>query len=771
MGRFAVLGAALAFLAGIESVAWGFAWAALTGAAAASACVRRVSIRTRCVLVTALALGMLDAFALGLRPQAPGDAHVHRFAATVVDEHPSGLDAWTAVVRLPDGSQASFEGSTAAPQIGARVGVRGQREPFDEPRNPGEPSERELEAERGIDWNLAHASILATADQDSRDASLWIARARAWASARLHATLPEPGATILAGAMWGERGSLPPELRAEFQDTGTVHVLVTAGLHLGVVAALALWSLRALRCGRIVCALCAIAIVWAYAEFSGAHLPALRAATMLSFALVAYAAGREALSWNALGAAAIVIAAARPAAVATVSFGLSFSCVAAILAFAKPLRERFERCGTPHAIAELFGVSVAAQLGTWPLTAATFLVIAPYAPVANALVVPVVGVAMLVGFVALATTPFPPASMLANNIEVSLLDWIVACVRGIGDLPGAAIVATPPPPWAIAAYDVSLACAVLAIERRTRLRYALLPLAAASALCLWPPRVDSRDLTITAIDVGQADAILIRTPAGHAFLVDAGGRLERGASGADSRAEAIGERIVVPFLIREGIHHLDAVILSHPHGDHVGGCPAVLRILGANVFADSGQSYPGHAYHDALDVAARRGVPIAYPRGATVWKTDDGVTFRFYGPTLPLLTNTRNDINNNSLVFRLEYGRFRMLFTGDAGAEAEARILASGADVRADVLKVGHHGSAYSSTPQFVHAVSPHYAVISVGRDNLFGHPAASTIETLERAGARVYRTDEDGALTIDSDGNDLIVRPFLMRVGIRPGL
>jgi competence protein ComEC len=188
----------------------------------------------------------------------------------------------------------------------------------------------------------------------------------------------------------------------------------------------------------------------------------------------------------------------------------------------------------------------------------------------------------------------------------------------------------------------------------------------------------------------------------------------------------------------------------------------VLRALGAEVFADSGQTYTGHAYQDALAVSRERHVPIVYPRGGTVWQTDDGVTFRFYGPTLPLLTNTRNDINNNSLVFRLEYGRFRMLFTGDAGAEAEARILASGADLHADVLKVGHHGSAYSSTPEFIGAVSPRIAIISVGRDNLFGHPAPSTIATLRAAGAAVYRTDENGAVTISSGGSDLRIRPFL---------
>ena len=150
------------------------------------------------------------------------------------------------------------------------------------------------------------------------------------------------------------------------------------------------------------------------------------------------------------------------------------------------------------------------------------------------------------------------------------------------------------------------------------------------------------------------------------------------------------------------------------------------------------------------------------PRGGDVWQTDDGVTFRFYGPTLPYITHTRNDINNNSLVFRLEYGAFRMLFTDDAGAETERRLLASGLDVRATVLKVGHHGSAYGSTPDFVRAVGASDAVISVGRDNLFGHPAASTLATLHAAGMTLHRTDRNGSVTVTTDGKHVAVADFI---------
>ncbi len=168
--------------------------------------------------------------------------------------------------------------------------------------------------------------------------------------------------------------------------------------------------------------------------------------------------------------------------------------------------------------------------------------------------------------------------------------------------------------------------------------------------------------------------------------------------------------------------------------------------------ADSGQTYGGHAYHDCLDTAHADVVPIVYPRAGTVWRTNDGATLHFIGPSLPFIGG-KNAINDNSIAFILQYKQFRMLFTGDAGSAAEQRFLAEGVDLHADVLKVGHHGSAYGSSPEFIAAVDPRYAIISVGRHNLFGHPAPTTIQTLEQSGATVYRTDNNGAVTVTTDG------------------
>jgi competence protein ComEC len=599
----------------------------------------------------------------------------------------------------------------------------------------------------------------------SNDPRSVLARAHVWAHAQLRDRLGEPAASVLAGELWGERSALPPDLRNEFQETGTVHVLVTAGLHLGAVAALSTALLTALALSRWIGCASAIVLVWSFVWWSGAQLPAVRAATMVTAALAARACGRATFSWNALAIAALVLAYTRPQSVATSSFALSFSCVGAIFACAGPLERWLEaRIALPDRVREALVLSLATQLGVWPLGAATFLQFTPYAAAANLAVVPCVAATMALGAAQLALAWCAPLAQAVANCNSWLLAWMLAVVATIGTLPGAAIPMTPAPAWCIAAYDAALLAAPL-LWRRGAQTLAAAAIALAASYVLWPPRALDARLRVTVLDVGQADAIVVQTPRGHVVLIDAGGRLERGAQSSGSVAEAVGERIVVPFLLRHGIHSLDAIVLSHPHGDHAGGVAPALRRLRVVLLADGGQRYGGHAYQDALRTARAARVPIVYPRGGTQWQTDDGISLHFLGPSLPFIANSRNDINENSVAFTLRYRTFCMLFTGDAGAAAEERFSAESADLRCDVLKVGHHGSAYSSTPAFIESVRPRYAIISVGRHNLFGHPAPSTLQTLQRIGAQIYRTDENGAVTITSDGRTVAVSPSLAAI------
>ncbi len=271
---------------------------------------------------------------------------------------------------------------------------------------------------------------------------------------------------------------------------------------------------------------------------------------------------------------------------------------------------------------------------------------------------------------------------------------------------------------------------------------------------LWPPRGAQRArLIVTVLDVGQADAIVVQTPRGHTLFVDAGGRLERAAQVDGSAAERVGERTVVPFLLRHGIHAVDAVIISHPHGDHAGGVAPVLRRLRVAEIADGGQRYGGHAYRDAIATARAQGVPVVYPRASAEWRTDDGVALHFIGPSLPFIGG-RNAINSNSIAFVLQYRRFRHALhrrrrqrIGSADSSPSASICAPTCSRSAITAR------RMGRRRRFIAAVAPRYAIISVGRHNLFGHPAPSTLATLRRFGARIYRTDENGAVTIVTDG------------------
>ncbi|HYW55048.1 MAG TPA: DNA internalization-related competence protein ComEC/Rec2 [Dongiaceae bacterium] len=751
MARAPLFLPALAFVCAIAAEAHGLA--ALACAAAVGTLAYR---RLRAVAAFALA-GLLVASWRGHPLMISEESRTERFSGTVVGDVLTDENG----ARFPFALDGAFvvraHVRDAAVVPGERLVVRGRLVPFDEARNPGEPSRRAIALGEGLAGELAGNRIVARAPPDPHDLRAWCARLRASLSVRLRTVIAEPEATVIAGALWGERGTLPPELRDDFQATGTVHVLVTAGLHLGVIARLLLCALRLLRIPRAAASLAAIPAVVSYAWLSGAHLPSQRAAAMVCAALVARACGARLVSWSSLALAALIVAALWPASVTTVSFALSFSCVAAIVLFARTIEHALERWQVPDRAREPLALTVATQIGVWPLSAATFGVVAPYAVLANAVVVPATAAGMVAGIAALLLAHVPVAGGFAATLATWDVDAILRVVGTVASVPGARVWVAPPPALAIVAYDALAVAAAALLRRSARAAVALLALASAGVL-LTTLRPPDGKLTITMLDVGQGDAIVVRTPRGHVILIDSGGRLERGpGTRGRSPAELVGERVVLAYLKRAGIRSVDLLVNTHPHGDHVGGCLPILEALRVAAIADSGQSYGGRAFSDCMTAARRAHVPVVLARRGMRYATGDGVTLEVLAPEEPLLANGPNDVNENSVVMRLGYHcrrcdrPVRILFTGDAGASSEARMLAAGIDVEADVLKVGHHGSAYSSTPAFIAAVRPRIALISVGRHNLFGHPASATLGVLHEFGAAVYRTDRCGAIVIQT--------------------
>ncbi|BDG08461.1 ComEC/Rec2 family competence protein [Anaeromyxobacter paludicola] len=265
------------------------------------------------------------------------------------------------------------------------------------------------------------------------------------------------------------------------------------------------------------------------------------------------------------------------------------------------------------------------------------------------------------------------------------------------------------------------------------------------ALLATPARAAGR-LEVTFLSVGQGDSAFVVTPSGRTVLVDAGPPESARRLEGYLRARLRGP--------------IDAVVATHPHADHIGGMPAALSIFGARHFYDPVLDHPSPLLDRVYRIVAARtraGEMTAHRvRAGETAPLDlgDGVRLTFLAPSDPLITRSRSDVNANSIVFRLDYGEVSFLFEGDAEPATEERLLrADRRRLRAQVLKVAHHGSRYGSKAALLRAVRPEVAVVSCGRDNDYGHPHPAALRRLERAGARVYRTDLDGDVVVRTDG------------------
>lgn len=639
------------------------------------------------------------------------------------------------------------------------------------PRNDLEPPERDELAEQGVGIILTAPSARdVTALGAASGWEAWWARVRLRCADAVEARLPPLEATVLEGILWGDRGGLPATLRQEFSDTGTVHVLTTAGLHLGIFAGLVAWLLSRLPLPRAVRASATVCASWGYAALAGLHIPTVRAATMLTAGTLAYESGRGRTPSAVLAAAAFSVALPHPLALLSPSFAMSFACVGGIALLSPALHAAGldESCGLPLRASELVRTSLAVQIAMWPLQALYFDAFTPWAVLANLAVVPLVGVIMALGGGLIAATAIcPPLIGPLAKLAWWALSLMIAVVGKCASLPSAHVDVPPPTHAFLVLYWLALAGAAWVMREPARRDYLVrwaVPVAVALVLAYIAPGIgealDPR-LRVDAIDVGQADCVLIRAPGMHAMLVDGGGRLERGGARGVVVAQPIGDviatRTVLPFLLRHWVLHLDAVVLTHPHGDHAGGLPVILARERVGVLYDSAQLYGGPAYRRALDVVRERHVRYRVARRGESFDLGPSTHVRVLEPELPLITGSSSDINNNSVVLRVEFGSTALLLTGDAQSEAEARMLShGGADLRADILKVGHHGSAYSSTSAFLAAVHPKIAIISCGLHNVFGHPSPRTIDALRAVGARIYRTDLDGGISIETDGQNI---------------
>lgn len=578
---------------------------------------------------------------------------------------------------------------------------------------------------------------------DASQAAMWQRIAQTLRSGLRDASAvldPEP-AGLLPGLVVGDTDTLSRQVVAEFQTAGLSHLLAVSGANLAIVCVAVLLLLRAMRIGPRGSAAGAMLALIGFVILAGPEPSVLRAGVMGAVGLLALAVGRERAALPALGVAVVILVLWDPAMAVSVGFALSVLATGGLVLIAPRWADRLAARGVPRGVAEALAVPAAAHLVTAPVVAGMSGQVSVVAVVANLLAAPVVAPATVLGVLAALAAPVLPwLAELFVRIAGPEADWLIFVGRQAAGVPGAAI--GWPSGWWGGLLLAGCALVLVAALRHRRLRVLVGVVLIGLLIVVIPVRVIAPGWpppgwAMVACDVGQGDALVLATgEAGRAVVVDTG--------------PEVGP--VAACLDRLDVSRVPLVVLSHLHADHVGGLDAVLdddRAVGAVGLSPA--RVPAWAWEEVRRKSERAGVPVVQLEAGRrlAWP---GLSIEVLAPdatdVMPAEEAEGTEINNASLVLRAATTAGRVLLSGDVELSAQARLLGARVDLSADVVKVPHHGSRYT-TPELFAAIRARIAVISVGSRNRYGHPSPLTLRALQGTGALVLRTDTGGDTAI----------------------
>jgi competence protein ComEC len=566
----------------------------------------------------------------------------------------------------------------------------------------------------------------------------------------------EPPVDGLALALvLGDRSRLDPDLRERFARSGTSHLLAISGLHVGIVALAAGWSargaasrLKPLRLRvppHLVGLACGVAAAAVYGSLTGWSVSTRRAGIMAAVLASALALRRRVHPLQLCAAAWGALLLGDPSALWEVGTALSFGSVVALIR----LTPRW--AGRP--LTSLAVASAAVAVGTAPITWSCFGQVSLGSVPCNLLAIPVFGMALvplllLAAGLGLAWPTAGSAVLAAADVVARAGCEVIATGAEFSPVLGAW------PTVGLAATAVTAMALALALPRLGQRWPAAVLAAALTLLPVHPATPPDGQMTLTVLDVGHGDTLLVSLPDGRHLLVDAGERY----GSFDT-----GERLVVPALRRMGVERLTAIAVTHLHSDHHGGVPAVLRAFPTDELWLPVWIPPDHAAADVMFEALRGGVrPRIVSDGDALELPSVDLQTLHPRPGRSCASATRYcPTNDHSLVLRLTHGQVSFLLTGDAEADLERRLIRDGDRLRSQVLKVPHHGSATSSTAPFVGAVRPLLAVASLDPRHRHRLPRASVVSRYRAHGARLLTTGRHGTVQITTDGLEVKHRTF----------
>lgn len=619
-------------------------------------------------------------------------------------------------------------------------------------RNPGDFSYGLHLASQGV---LARANLIPNGEvqQLGQIGNLisWVYQWKRNVQKRIEGLLDPPFSSLVQGIVFGQGEVLPKKIKEDFQRVGLTHVLAASGQNMVIITALLGGGGYLLSLPRGWTALLTIIFITVYTLASGGSPSVVRAAIMAVALILAPLLNRQRDLATSLALAAGLILLYQPLSLWNISFQLSFAAVLALFIFTPLLQPAL--AFLPRGISGPLAVAGAIQLVVVPLTIYYFNQWSAISFLANLLVLPFLEAVLVVGLLlgSFGLLSHWLAKSLAGILWL-LLKLALGLTTYLASLPWAMVELSSPQGYLLIFYYLALGVLVFIFSKAEKKRFSLVVWGLSVLIILAAFTLSqqfSSTLRVTFLDVGQGDAIFIQAPGGEKILLDGGGQPAFYKHKVD-----IGEKVVVPFLLRQGVGKLDLVLVSHFHEDHVGGLISVLKRIRVNkvIVGQLGTEEP--LSREFWQLVQEKKIPyVVLQRGQTL-NLRRGVSLQVLHPGKKPLVDTHSDCNNNSLVVKLLYGQTSFLLLGDLEQEGEQELIKQVGDkLKSGVLKVGHHGSQFSSQTDFLAKVRPELAVVSVGAKNSFGHPSLEALERLQKQGPQIYRTDRQGGIVIETEG------------------
>ena len=578
------------------------------------------------------------------------------------------------------------------------------------------------------------------------DGGLWTKFLRFIAAIREHyreamaQVMSSEDAAAIFAMLFGGYAGLNPELIEDFQTTGIVHILSVSGSHMSLLAMVTAWLCLILRLSKKLTFVIGFFVIITYAILSGLLPQVLRSATMGSLIFFAKTLDAEAEGARLLTLTALAMLINQPLLLFDISFQLSFSATAGLMYLSEDLETAMINgfsithyaLRIPHCFSEPASMTIAAQIASLPILVWYFNQISLSSVLANVFVMPFLEVVIIGGLLGGIIAFFVPiVGKIFFAGEALIFGAGAELNRIFTNLPFSSV--QVPTLGFLAGFFYYAAL----IFRRPII---LLPIIFLFAINFFR----TGDVEVSFVDVGQGDCAVVVTPHRKCLIFDTGGVREKMFD--------IGGRVVVPYLKHENIREVDKIFLTHVHEDHSGGAGSVIKKFPVGEIITAGEPRSEYA---AVFGIAENNLPQMRAGHAGEKFSVDGVQVEIlFAPQI----GTGNEISN---VYRIRYGEITFLITGDLVTEIESEILREGVDVQSTVLKVGHHGSATSSSEEFLRAVKPKCSVICVGYGNNFGHPRPEVLERLENLPSKIFRTDLDGLIKFKTDGKNLRVETF----------